>query len=145
MNRNIAIVAVAAIIVIGALSWYFIAQNARQATATNTTTNSTGNASQMPMSAGTSEQPATTANAVSIKDMAFTPADITVKQGATVSWTNNDSIAHTVTETDGQTGPDSSSVDPGATYSFTFTKAGTYHYHCSIHPSMTGTVTVTQS
>jgi plastocyanin len=81
---------------------------------------------------------------VKIKDMAFSPADITVKVGDTVTWTNNDSMAHTITETDGQTGPKSSTIDPGKSFVFTYDHAGTYKYDCSIHPSMTGSVTVTE-
>jgi len=76
--------------------------------------------------------------------MAFSPADMTVKAGTTVTWTNNDVVSHTVVESDGQTGPASSTLTPGNTYSFTFNTAGTYHYHCTIHPTMTGTITITQ-
>jgi heme/copper-type cytochrome/quinol oxidase subunit 2 len=50
-----------------------------------------------------------------------------------------------VTENDGQTGPDSDLLSPGQSYSFTFNQAGTFHYHCKIHPEMTGTVTVTDT
>jgi plastocyanin len=56
-----------------------------------------------------------------------------------VTWTNNDSIGHTVTADDGSF---NSPVDPGKTFSFTFTKAGTYTYHCSIHPTMKATIVV---
>jgi plastocyanin len=82
-------------------------------------------------------------SSVSIKDYAFTPASITVKKGTTVTWTNADSVGHTVTETDGQAGPSSGTLDQGKSYSFTFNTAGTFHYECKIHPYMTGTVTVT--
>jgi len=76
---------------------------------------------------------------------AFSPATITVKVGTTVTWTNNTSAPHTVTSDDG-TSFDSGSSNPiaasGGTYSFTFTKAGTYTYHCAIHPFMKATVIV---
>jgi plastocyanin len=81
-------------------------------------------------------------NTVTIQNFAFSPSDIAVKVGAEVTWTNNDTAPHTITETDGQTGPSSETVNKGSSYSFTFSKAGTYHYHCSIHTGMTGTVTV---
>lgn len=85
-------------------------------------------------------------DAVEIKDFAFSPANITVKVGAKVTWTNKDSVAHTVTSdsdsTDG--GMDSKSLATGETYSVTFSKAGTFKYHCTFHPGMTGTVTVTE-
>ena len=79
--------------------------------------------------------------AVSIKNFAFSPATITVKAGATVVWTNDDSIQHDVTFDNG--GPASSVLNHSDTFSHTFTTAGTYHYICSIHPFMHGTVIVT--
>ena len=76
---------------------------------------------------------------------AFSPATITIKVGTTVTWTNNTSAPHTVTSDDG-TSFDSGINNPisasGGTYSFTFTKAGTFTYHCSIHPFMKATVIV---
>lgn len=81
---------------------------------------------------------------VSIINFAFSPAAITVKKGTTVTWTNNDSANHTVTETDSLSGPKSSSLVTGQSYTFMFTTAGSYHYNCSIHPNMVGTVTVTE-
>jgi plastocyanin len=85
----------------------------------------------------------TATNSVAVQNFTFSPADITVKKGTTVTWTNKDSITHTVTENDGQTGPDSGDLAPGKTYSFTFNTVGTFKYHCAIHPEMLGTVTVT--
>lgn len=76
---------------------------------------------------------------------AFSPATITVKAGTTITWTNNTGAPHTVTSDDG-TSFDSGINNPiaanGGTYSFTFTKAGTYTYHCQIHPFMKATVIV---
>jgi plastocyanin len=82
--------------------------------------------------------PATTA--VSIKDMAFSPASLSVSAGTTVTWTNNDAIAHTVTADDGSY--DSGNIPPGSRYSKVFSTAGTFAYHCTIHPMMKATVTV---
>jgi plastocyanin len=80
------------------------------------------------------------ADAVTIRNFDFGPQIVTVKPGATVHWTNQDSEAHTVTS---DAGAFSSPVlQPGAGFSFTFTKPGTYSYHCSIHPFMTGKVVV---
>lgn len=81
---------------------------------------------------------------VAIANMAFSPANITIKKNTTVTWTNNDSVAHTVTENDGQDGPNSGGIDSGSNYSFTYGTVGTFKYHCAIHPNMTGTVTVTE-
>jgi plastocyanin len=76
--------------------------------------------------------------AVSLKNFAFSPADITVPVGGTVTFTNNDSTAHDVVGASF----DSGSMAPGATFSQTFATAGTFPIHCSIHPSMTANVTV---
>ncbi|UWE11194.1 cupredoxin domain-containing protein [Actinacidiphila bryophytorum] len=82
--------------------------------------------------------------AVAIKGFAFSPASLTVKVGTKVTWTNEDSDAHTVTS-DGSGGPlNSKAMNTGDTFSYTFTKPGTYKYLCTIHPFMTATVTVTQ-
>jgi plastocyanin len=80
---------------------------------------------------------------VTIESFSFTPANISVKIGTRVTWINNDSTAHTVTERDGQPGPVSPNLNHNQSYSFRFIRAGSYHYHCTIHPEMTGTVTVT--
>jgi len=80
-------------------------------------------------------------NAVTIDNFKFDPATLTVPVGSTVTWTNKDEEPHTVAAKDGSF--HSSSLDTKGTYSFTFTKAGSYDYICSIHPFMTGTVVVT--
>lgn len=77
---------------------------------------------------------------VSIKDFAFNPEAITISTGDTVRWTNLDSATHTVKGTDFE----SDTLREGDSYAFIFTKAGVYDYYCSIHPSMKGTVTVTE-
>src|SRR5579862_2894774 len=78
---------------------------------------------------------------VGIKNFAFSPATITVKAGSTVVWTNDDSIQHDVTFNGG--GIVSGAMNHNDTFSHTFPTAGTYHYICSIHPFMHGTVIVT--
>lgn len=126
---------VAVVIALAAAGWYFLAykQPGTTTPGTNTNSQSTTNSSTTP----------TSTNAVSIQSMAFSPSSITVKKGTTVTWNNNDSVPHTVTESDGQTGPGSQTLNPGQTYSFTFNGTGTFPYHCTIHSFMTGTVTVT--
>lgn len=83
-------------------------------------------------------------NAVAINNFAFDPPTMTVKTGTTVTWTNyQDGVPHIIASDTGSPMPFSSdSLSTGASYSFTFTKPGTYAYHCSIHPSMKGTVLV---
>ena len=77
---------------------------------------------------------------VVMKSFAFDPASVTVKVGESVTWTNNDSATHTVVADNGEF--TSSDIAPGAAFTQKFDTAGTYPYHCSIHPSMKGTVVV---
>jgi amicyanin len=90
------------------------------------------------------EQPAGNASALSaavlIGNFTFTPAEITVAPGTTVTWTNGDDIPHTVTATNKAFR--SKAMDTDQRYSFTFTVPGTYDYFCSLHPQMQGKVIV---
>ena len=75
--------------------------------------------------------------------MSFSPASATAKVGQTVAWTNSDTLTHTATEDNGTF--DTGGVNPGtASAPIAMPKAGTFPYHCSIHPTMTGTLTITQ-
>ncbi len=86
--------------------------------------------------------PGQTANTVSIKNFAFSPASITVKTGTAVTWTNVDSAPHTVTEL--ANAFDSGQIALSGVFKFTFATAGTFTYHCTNHPMMAnGTVIVT--
>lgn len=96
-----------------------------------------------PSSTGASAAPVT-GDAVAIKNFAFSPATLKVTMGTTVTWINQDTDAHTVTSA-GSGGPlHSAALNTHATYSYTFTKPGTYSYLCTIHPFMTATVEVTR-
>ncbi|HWK88361.1 MAG TPA: cupredoxin family copper-binding protein, partial [Longimicrobium sp.] len=75
-----------------------------------------------------------------MRNMAFAPPRIEITAGTTVTWTNNDPLAHSVTAADG--GFDSGLIQPGASWSRTFTAPGTYDYHCTPHPFMKGVVIV---
>jgi amicyanin len=86
------------------------------------------------------QQPATTE--VKIDNFTFGPAALTVAVGTTVTWTNKDDIPHTVVSTDDPKAFKSKVMDTDEKFSFTFSKAGTYPYFCSIHPKMTGKVVV---
>jgi plastocyanin len=81
-------------------------------------------------------------NAVSIQNFAFSPATVTVKVGTTITWTNRDQDAHTVTAT--KRSFHSATLNTGDTFRHTFTTPGTYQYLCTIHPFMTATVVVTK-
>jgi plastocyanin len=77
---------------------------------------------------------------VKIDNFSFGPSTVTVSVGATVTWTNSDDIPHTVVSTDGVF--KSKVRDTDEKFSYTFTKAGTYPYYCSLHPKMTGQIVV---
>ena len=86
------------------------------------------------------DQPSAANAAVKIDNFVFGPQTITVPVGTTVTWTNSDDIPHTVVSTEGVF--KSKVMDTDEKFSYTFTKAGTYPYFCSIHPKMTGKVVV---
>jgi plastocyanin len=78
---------------------------------------------------------------ITIQNFAFAPATITVPVGTKVTWTNMDSATHTVTSDTGAF--DSKNLANGASFSFTFTQAGSYAYHCAIHARMVASIVVT--
>lgn len=126
MNK-ILIVIIAIIVVLGA--WYYLMNK-----------NSGGNAVQAP-TAQTQTPSASNATAtVSIQNFAFSPATLAIKAGTTVTWTNNDSVTHTVTSDTG--GLFSQTLAPGQSFTFTFASPDSVSYHCAIHPMMEGTVSV---
>ncbi len=86
------------------------------------------------------DQPAAGSADVKIDNFSFGPQTLTVAVGTTVVWTNSDDIPHTVVSTDGVF--KSKVRDTDEKFSYTFTKAGTYPYFCSVHPKMTGKVVV---
>ena len=77
---------------------------------------------------------------VGIENFTFSPAEVTAAVGETITWTNEDSAPHTATLDDG--GCDTGNIAQGATAGLVFDAAGTYPYHCTIHPNMTGTITI---
>jgi len=77
---------------------------------------------------------------VVIKDFMFVPTTLTVKAGTTVTWANKDEEPHTVFSDTGLFR--SNAMDTGEAFSFKFDKPGTYHFLCTIHPRMVGTIVV---
>lgn len=80
---------------------------------------------------------------VTIQNMAFSPTSVNIPGGTTVMWVNNDKVEHEVVSDNGAF--DSGVLSPGESFNYTYTQAGDYPYHCSIHPSMTGIIVVTSS
>jgi plastocyanin len=87
-----------------------------------------------------SNQPSAANAAVKIDNFVFGPQTLTVSVGTPVTWTNSDDIPHTSVSTEGVF--KSKVLDTDEKFSYTFTKAGTYPYYCTIHPKMTGKVVV---
>jgi plastocyanin len=80
------------------------------------------------------------ASTVKIQNFAFSPSTITVTAGTTITWTNYDDVAHTVTSDEGLF--DSGNILTSGTFSHTFNSVGTFDYHCTPHPAMTASVVV---
>lgn len=80
-------------------------------------------------------------NTVEIANFAFSPAELTIKTGDSVTWTNKDSAQHKIAS-DAGSEINSDSLSTGQTYSHTFNTAGTFDYHCLIHPSMKAKIIV---
>ena len=78
--------------------------------------------------------------AESLGNRAYMPDELSVAVGTTVTWMNTDSISHT--STSNAAGWNSGIVAPGGQFAFAFQTAGTFPYHCTIHPGMVGTVVV---
>jgi len=78
---------------------------------------------------------------VSIDNFSFGPQTLTVKAGATVTWTNRDDIPHGIASSNNAF-KKSGALDTDDSYSFTFSTPGTYQYFCYLHPHMVGSIVV---
>jgi plastocyanin len=160
MNRKVLGAAIAVVALIGiivlvtALNHHSTQQKWDAATKPSTSTSSgsssssshgsmptSSSASTLPSASDSTPESASTTRQVKIENMAFGPDILTVKKGTTVTWTNNDSVAHTVTS-EGATGPKSELFGKDKTYSYTFDTVGNYAYFCQPHPSMKAKIIV---
>ena len=118
-------IVIAVIIIIAILGYVLINQN-KPAPVTNTQQN---------------QNSAASTHNIDISNFAFSTTALTIKTGDTVVWTNKDSVSHTITS---DTGNELSSklLKTNDAYSHTFTTAGTFNYHCEVHPSMKASITV---
>lgn len=121
-NIYIAIVVIVVLALLVFVYFKYISKSYKTTTPTQTQTQSVGQ------------------NTVTIKNLSFNPTNIEITKGTKVTWTNEDSLNHTVTSNDNKFG--SGQLANGAKFEFTFNDAGTFAYHCSNHPSMTGQVVV---
>lgn len=146
MNKKVLglIVTVVVVLAIGGLLLVSGGDDNQSATPSNQSstesseTHSDGGASQD--EAGVAET-----ETVNIQDSAYSPANIRVKKGATVTWTNQDSIQHDIMpDEESDNFKASELLSQGESYSFTFNEVGTYTYHCTPHPFMKGSVEVVE-
>jgi plastocyanin len=112
---------------------------------TDTTTEIEHVAAAAATEAVTGASTASSASTIAISNDAFSPASLTIPAGTTVTWTNDDSVDHTVTTTSAPVSFDSGQLAHGQTFSHAFTTAGTYKYYCADHPNMTATIVVTSA
>jgi plastocyanin len=142
VRRSLTILAVIAVLAVGACSGSAATPAPSTApSAAPTAAPATAAPSTAPSAAPASAGGAGSGVDVKIKNFTFSPASLDAKVGDKVTWTNGDDVAHTVTFDDAANGG-SGSLNNGNSFEMTFDKAGTYAYHCKIHPSMKGTVTV---
>lgn len=134
------------VLMVIAIGAFVLTSNSSPGSKPTTSQNQTaaGRNSTSPSSGSTTSASPSASDKVEIRDFAFNPANITVKKGTTVTWTNQDTVAHNVVETDGKAGPNSKLLQKGESYSFTFDTVGKFQYFCSVHPNMIGSVTVTE-
>lgn len=144
-TRNTVTVAVIVVVVLIAAGVLLAMRKSDNTKGVYSSSNSTSMDMPMDQTKPTTNNNASAQNTVTIKDFAFNPGTITVKAGTKVTWTNEDSVSHTVTaDNPSSDAPASGNIAKGQSYSFTFTKAGTYAYHCTPHPYMKATVIVTE-
>lgn len=136
------VLVVAPMLIAGCTSSSNPSQSPSAATASPIATAATSSATPSPSAGTAAASPAASpgAQTVVISGFSFQPAALTVQRGASVTWRNDDSVAHrVVSDTNAFS---SSDLNQGNTYTHQFSQAGSYPYHCGIHPSMTGTITV---
>jgi plastocyanin len=148
MNKGLITILIIIVLALGGGAAYYIYKQANKKADTATQTSSSQQ--QMAENADMHHEDDTSStststnqsNSVTIQNFAFSPANITVKKGTTVTWTNKDSAVHDVVSSQSG-GPKSDHLEKGESFSFKFDTTGTFNYICSIHPSMKGVVTVT--
>jgi plastocyanin len=134
MNTKIIIGVVIAVVVLGGAVFFLKGSSSQM------------NMQKMPVPTKAQTQTSSTTpvaaakNTITIQGFAFSPATLTVKVGDKVTWTNQDSVGHSATADDNSF--DTGVLAQGQSGSITFSKAGTYTYHCSVHPNMKATIIV---
>lgn len=147
MNKSIAAILVAIIALAGIGGFFLLSDDSDTKGQTTTqNTSETESVKDVPAANENTNTPqAALPNSVEIENMAFKQNNISVKKGTTVTWTNKDDVQHNINpDQPSDSFKGSELLNKGETYSFTFDTAGTYTYHCTPHPFMKGTITVTE-
>jgi len=132
MNKNLLVVLIIVmVIIIGAI--YFLQQPKNME---DNQPNMNNDQSDQPSGSEANNSPKTFD--VTIVNFSFSPTEITIKAGDTVTWTNQESAPHTISGN----GFQSNTLSKGQSFSFTFDNKGVFDYICGIHPSMKGRITV---
>lgn len=137
MNKMLIVVVIAVILIGGGA--YFLSKSHSAQPQTQNMPMPTQEQSQTSPTTGAVQAPSGQ-TAVTIQNFAFSPATLTVKVGDKVTWTNQDSAPHSATADDNSF--DTGVLRQGQSGSITFSKPGTYTYHCSVHPMMKGIIVV---
>lgn len=147
MNKVAITLGAIVLISLAVVSWIVLRPNQVEAPSSGTTIQPAPSANT-PETTTPQLDPASSEVAVEIKDFAYTPANLTVKKGTTVVWTNQDSINHNVvSDADAPAGGPPSTADllsKGQSFSFMFDTVGTFRYHCTPHPNMKGVIEVVE-
>src|ERR1035437_9424802 len=132
MNNKIIIGVIVLVVIVGG-AFFVMSQSGKMQT-------QQGSTSQAQPTTQTGSSPVVAKNAVTIQNMAFSPASLAVKVGDKLTWTNQDSVGHSATADDNSF--DTGVIAQGQSGSNTFSITGTYTYHCSVHPNMKATIIV---
>ena len=139
------IIIILVLLVLGLVAYSFVVKNKSNTvleTPLSNTETSTTSEPVVPVSnTSTKTTPVPSNVTVHIKDFAFNPQTLKIKAGTSVTWVNDDPMAHTITS-DSDNILNSPTLSPGQSFSFTFTNPGSTNYHCNIHKSMKGVVIV---
>lgn len=126
MNKaTLSIIIIAIVIVVGVIGYF--GYKSIYKTSSNNSANSNTTSQTQP-------------NTVSLENLSFQPGVLSISVGDEVTWTNNDSVTHTIVADDSSF--QSEQLNSGSSFKNIFSKPGTYQYYCSIHPSMTGKIIV---
>lgn len=137
------IIFIVVLLILGA-GYYYLAPKTNVGTdLTNSITNNVTNVVTDTSKVSTPTESTPGEVSVDIKNFSFSPNALNVKVGTKVTWTNRDSVAHTVTSDTGSL-LNSPSLAQGESFSFTFISAGSAKYHCGPHPRMQAVVNVTE-